>query len=87
MSPTLHDGDRLLVSYGRLPEVGDIAVVRFDEVVAIKRLSLREDDAWWFSRDNVGEGVDSWTRGIPSSSDDILGTALLRIWPRTGRLR
>ena len=87
MMPTLRDGERLLVNYGRLPNVGEITVVRFDDVVAIKRLSLREGDEWWFSRDNTAEGVDSWTRGVPSRSEDILGTAVLRIWPRTGRLR
>ena len=87
MLPTLRDGDRLLVSHGRLPRVGEIAVVRMDDVVAIKRLSLHEGDEWWFSRDNNAEGVDSWTRGMASSSEDIVGTAVLRLWPRTGRLR
>ena len=87
MLPTLRDGDRLLVDYGRSPRVGEIAVVRFDDVLAIKRLALREGDEWWFSRDNSAEGVDSWTRGVPSRSADVQGTALLRIWPRTGRLR
>lgn len=87
MLPTLRHGDRLLVAYGRAPRVGEIAVVRFDDVVAIKRLTLRDGDEWWFSRDNSAEGVDSWTRGVPSGSEDILGTAVLRVWPRTGRLR
>jgi signal peptidase I len=87
MLPTLRDGDRLLIRYGRLPRVGEVAVVRFDDVVAIKRLSLRDGDEWWFSRDNSSEGVDSWTRGVASRSDDIRGTAVLRLWPRTGGLR
>ena len=87
MLPTLREGDRLLVIHGRLPRVGEIAVVRFDDVVAIKRLALHEGADWWFSRDNGAEGVDSWTRGVPSQAEDIVGTAVLRIWPRTGRLR
>ncbi len=87
MLPTLRDGDRLLVRYGRVPRPGEIAVVRFDRVIAIKRLSLRDGDEWWFSRDNSAEGVDSWTRGVPSATEDIVGTAVLRIWPRTGRPR
>ena len=87
MLPTLRDGDRLLVVHGRLPRVSEIAVVRFDDVVAIKRLTLQQGGEWWFSRDNGAEGVDSWTRGVPSTDDDIVGTAVLRIWPRTGRLR
>lgn len=87
MMPTLRHGDRILVAYGRSPRVGEIAVVRFDDIVAIKRLTLHNGDEWWFSRDNSAEGVDSWTRGVPSAAEDILGTALLRIWPRTGRLR
>jgi len=86
MNPTLREGDRLLISYRRRPRVGQIALVRFDDVVAIKRLSLLENDQWWFSRDNSAEGVDSWTRGVPSTSADVLGTAVLRVWPRTGRL-
>ncbi|GAC1379397.1 MAG: hypothetical protein NVSMB48_02840 [Marmoricola sp.] len=87
MLPTLHDGDRLLIVHGRMPRVGEIAVVRFDEVTAIKRLSLRDGDEWWFSRDNRAEGVDSWTRGAASAPADVIGTAVLRLWPRTGRLR
>lgn len=87
MQPTLRDGDRLLVLHGRLPRVGEIAVVRFDDVLVIKRLTLRDGEEWWFSRDNGAEGVDSWTRGAPSTRADIVGTALLRLWPRTGRLR
>ena len=39
MTPTLRDGDRLLVRYGATPRAGRLAVVRFaDGVVAVKRL-------------------------------------------------
>ena len=39
MTPTLRDGDRLLVRYGGHPRAGGLAVVRFsDGVVAVKRL-------------------------------------------------
>lgn len=82
MQPTLHDGDRLLVRHGRLPRVGELALVNFDGVVVIKRLETRDDDGWWFSRDNPSEGVDSWSRGMASVTSDVLGTAIARVWPR-----
>lgn len=82
MEPTLVDGDRVMVRYGCLPQLNDITVVRFDSVVAIKRLTLRDSNGWWFSRDNPTEGTDSWTRGCASGQDDILGTVRLRLWPR-----
>lgn len=86
MLPSLRDGDRLLIRYGRLPTNNQVAVVRFDDVLVIKRLSLRDQDEWWFSRDNVAEGVDSWTRGMPSVTSDVLGTAVARLWPRPRHL-
>lgn len=86
MLPTFRDGDRLLIRYGRLPQKDQVAVVRFDDILVIKRLSLHDGDEWWFSRDNPSEGVDSWTRGMPSVTSDVLGTAVVRFWPRLRRL-
>lgn len=86
MLPTLRDGDRLLVRYGRLPRKGQLALVDFDDTIVVKRLDTSDGDGWWFSRDNPTEGVDSWTRGMPSVTSDVLGTALARVWPRFRRL-
>lgn len=85
MSPTLRDGDRLLVRYGRRPIVGRLALVRLParEGVSVKRVTGRHADGWWVERDNPAEGVDSWLVGaIPDT--DVLGVVLARVWPRPG---
>jgi len=86
MTPTLYDGDRLLVRYGATPRAGRVAVVRFaDGVVAVKRLDHRASDGWWVVRDNAFEGRDSWTAGA-IGDDGVLALVVARIWPRPGRL-
>jgi Peptidase S24-like len=87
MSPTLHDGDRLLVAHGASPRPGRLAVVRFDDgVVAVKRLDHVAVQGWWVSRDNPDEGRDSWSAGvIPHSA--VLAVVLARVWPRPAVLR
>ena len=86
MAPTLHEGDRLLVRYGARPRAGAVAIVRFaDGVVAVKRLDHHSTDGWWVSRDNALEGRDSWAAGA-IADDGVLALALLRLWPRPGRL-
>ncbi|MGZ4427399.1 MAG: S26 family signal peptidase [Nocardioidaceae bacterium] len=85
MTPTLAEGDRLLVQHGAVPRVGDLVVVRLpDGVVAVKRATRRDAGGWWVERDNAAEGVDSWLVGaIPER--DVLAVVLLRLWPRPGR--
>ena len=86
MTPTLSEGDRLLVSYRPVPAPGRLAVVRFaDGVVAVKRLDHRSSDGWWVVRDNAFEGRDSWSGGA-IAPDGVLAVVLARIWPRPGRL-
>ena len=87
MTPTLREGDRLLVRYGATPVAGQLAVVRFaDGVVAVKQLDHQSPDGWWVVRDNAFEGRDSWSGGaIPE--DGVLALVLARLWPRPGRLR
>lgn len=86
MAPTLREGDRLLVRYAARPRPGAVAVVRFaDGVVAVKRLDHRDTDGWWVSRDNPAEGRDSWSAGAIAEVD-VLAVAVLRLWPRPGRL-
>jgi phage repressor protein C with HTH and peptisase S24 domain len=91
MLPALRPGDRLLVSYRRMPREGDIVVARFvDQTVAVKRAAgLRTtasgSPAWWLLSDNPDEGVDSRHRG-PVGDRDVMAVALARIWPRPRRL-
>src|SRR4051812_39676616 len=86
MTPTLHDGDRLLVRYAASPRPGAIAIVRFaDGVVAVKRLDHRSSDGWWVVRDNAFEGRDSWSAGA-IAEDDVLALVVARLWPHPGRL-
>jgi SOS-response transcriptional repressor LexA len=86
MTPTLSDGDRLLVRYGASPKPGRVAVVRFaDGVVAVKRLDHRSRDGWWVVRDNAFEGRDSWSGGA-IAEDGVLALVVVRLWPRPGRL-
>ncbi|HSI92298.1 MAG TPA: S24 family peptidase [Jiangellaceae bacterium] len=83
MEPTLRDGDRLLVRYGRPPRPGQVAVVRLPERsgFSVKRVTHREAAGWWVERDNPLEGVDSWLVGaVPDR--DVLAVALMRVWPR-----
>lgn len=86
MTPTLRDGDRLLVRYGGAPRPGRLAVVRFsDGVVAVKRLDHETSDGWWVVRDNAFEGRDSWSGGA-IARDGVLAVVVARLWPRPGTL-
>ena len=86
MTPTLRDGDRLLVRYAATPRAGRLAVVRFaDGVVAVKRLDHESADGWWVVRDNAFEGRDSWSGGA-IARDGVLAVVVARMWPRPGTL-
>jgi nickel-type superoxide dismutase maturation protease len=93
MEPTLHDGDRLLVRWGRRrARPGAVAIVRLPDrpdsssrPLSIKRLAFREPDGWWVERDNPAVGVDSWQIGAVAD-DDVWGVALLRLAPWPGRI-
>ena len=82
MTPTLADGDRLLLVHGARPRVGGLAVVRLPGgVVAVKRAVRREPDgSWWVERDNRAAGVDSWSVGaIPDG--DVVARVVCRLPP------
>ncbi len=91
MQPGLRPGDRLVVSYRRPPQTGDLVVARFaDGTVAVKRAAERRTTrsgapGWWLVSDNPDEGVDSRHRG-PVADDDVIAVTLARIWPRPRRL-
>jgi type IV secretory pathway protease TraF len=86
MTPTLRDGDRLLVSYRRGVSEGALVLARFpDGTLAVKRAVERRTTAsgspgWWLLSDNPERGVDSRHRG-PVAASDVLGVALGRVWP------
>ena len=92
MTPTLADGDRLLVSYGAAPAAGDVVLARFaDGTVAVKRAveprtSRTGDPAWWLLSDNPDAGVDSRHRGV-IGTDDVVAVVVARVWPRPGLAR
>ncbi|EAP99935.1 hypothetical protein JNB_07189 [Janibacter sp. HTCC2649] len=95
MEPTLHDGDLLLVLWGRLVRPGAVAVVRLPpdttgtpRPLSIKRVTGADPDApdrWWIDSDNLREGVTSFDVGS-LGPDDVLAVALARVWPRPGRV-
>ena len=91
MTPTLTDGDRLLVSYRRAVRPGDVVVARLvDGTVAVKRAAERRttrdwSPAWWLLSDNPDEGVDSRHRG-PVADADVIAVTVVRVWPRPRRL-
>jgi len=95
MTPTLTDGDRLLVSYRRAVRravrPGDLVVARLaDGTVAVKRATERRttrdgSPAWWLLSDNAAEGVDSRHRG-PVADDDVIAVTVARLWPHPRRL-
>jgi nickel-type superoxide dismutase maturation protease len=88
MEPTLRQGDRVLVAYGRQPHPGDLVVVQLPNRpgYSVKRVFRHDTDGWWVERDNPNEGVDSWLVGaIPDR--DLLGVVRLRVWPPIRRRR
>jgi phage repressor protein C with HTH and peptisase S24 domain len=85
MSPTLRDGDALLVRRGGRVRSGDVVVARFrsrPDLLVVKRAVRAEDGGWWVRGDNEFGTDDSRAYGVA----DVIGRAILRYWPRPGRL-
>jgi nickel-type superoxide dismutase maturation protease len=84
MSPTLADGDLLLVAFGARPRAGDVVVVRWPsrpDQLSVKR-AVRPDGAGWDVRgDNPYGSTDSVALG-PAT---VLGVVRWRLWPSPGR--
>jgi phage repressor protein C with HTH and peptisase S24 domain len=86
MTPTLRDGDRLLVAYRREVRPGDLVLARLaDGTLAVKRAAERRTTAsgapgWWLLSDNPDQGVDSRHRG-PVADRDVLAVVRCRVWP------
>jgi nickel-type superoxide dismutase maturation protease len=86
MSPTLGDGDVVLVRFGAPVRAGDVVLVTWPArpgQLSVKRAVRREGDGWWVLGDNPYGSTDSRTLG-PA---DVPAVVRRRLWPRPGRLR
>jgi hypothetical protein len=90
MSPTLADGDVVLVTFGARPRPGAVVLVRWPArpgQLSVKR-AVREGAGsgpplWEVRGDNPFGSTDSRQLG-PAV---VLGVVRCRLWPRPGRLR
>lgn len=86
MSPTVRDGDVLLVRFGAAPAAGDVVLVRWSArpgQLSVKRAARPEGAGWRVLGDNPDGSTDSRDLG-PA---EIVGVVRGRLWPRPGRLR
>lgn len=83
MAPTLRHGDQMLVVRRRSTKPGALVVVRLpDDRLAVKRLvRLVDGGALWVEGDNPFGSTDSRTLG-PLPAGALVGSAIVRIWPR-----
>ena len=81
MSPTLADGDVVLVRFDATVRAGDVVLVRWParpEQLSVKRAEHPVGDGWWVRGDNPFGSTDSRTRG-PAA---VVAGARARLWPR-----
>ncbi|MFC5230695.1 S26 family signal peptidase [Pseudonocardia zijingensis] len=86
MSPTLRDGDVVLVRFGARVRAGDLVLVRWasrPEQLSVKRAARPADEGWWVLGDNDFGSTDSRTLG-PAA---VLAVVRCRLWPRPRRFR
>jgi phage repressor protein C with HTH and peptisase S24 domain len=88
MVPTLRDGDRVLVWFGRIgTPVGRIVIVELpDRPLSVKRLiSAEPDGTVRVEGDNPYGSTDSRTLGsLPQSA--VKAVVIARVWPRPWRV-
>ena len=85
MSPTLSDGDAVLVRFGAPPKPGDVVLVRWADrpgQLSVKRAAHPVDGGWWVLGDNPDGSTDSRTLGAAA----VEGVVRLRLYPRPGGL-
>jgi phage repressor protein C with HTH and peptisase S24 domain len=91
MTPTLRDGDHLLVWLRPpkpAPRPGGIVLVELpgDRLSAKRLVRVEPDGRLWVEGDNPVGSTDSRTLGaLPP--DSVRGRVLLRLWPRPGYVR
>nr|WP_308190396.1 S26 family signal peptidase [Pseudonocardia sp. TRM90224] len=86
MSPSLTDGDVVLVHFGSSPRSGDVVLVRWPqrpEQLSVKRAVRPDGEGWWVEGDNPHGSTDSRTLG-PAATEAVVK---LRLWPHPGRIR
>lgn len=85
MSPTLAEGDVVLVRFDAEPAPGDVVLVRWvarSGQLSVKRVVRSQDAGWWVLGDNPGGSTDSRQLG-PA---EVPAVVRWRLWPRPGRL-
>lgn len=86
MSPSLSDGDHLLVRFGAPVRCGDVVLTRWASrpgQLSVKRAVSPAGTGWLVHGDNTFGSTDSRELG-PAS---VLGVARYRLWPSPRRLR
>jgi phage repressor protein C with HTH and peptisase S24 domain len=86
MSPTLRDGDLVLVRLGAAVRPGDVVLARFRQLAdryVLKRAAHPQDGGWWLASDNPFAGGDSASHGVA----EVAGRVVVRLpaggwWPR-----
>jgi SOS-response transcriptional repressor LexA len=80
MTPTLRDGDVVMVWRRASVRPGDVVLAAFRELPGrpvLKRAVHAAADGWWLASDNVHAGGDSASHGVA----DVLGRVLWRWRP------
>jgi hypothetical protein len=78
MTPTLRDGDLLLVRTGSPVRAGDVVLAMFASLpdrYVVKRAAYPQGDGWWLTSDNSFAAGDSSVHGIGL----VHGRAVLRL--------
>ena len=86
MSPTLRDGDVVLVRFGARVQAGDVVLVRWaarPDQLSVKRAARPAKVGWWVLGDNDHGSTDSRILG-PAT---VLAVVRCRLWPRPRRFR
>lgn len=85
MIPTLAPGERLLVRYGGPIVLGDLVVFQHSDQLDVKRIKHIETFGIFVLGDNDLVSTDSRNYGL-IAHEDVLGTIVMRIWPKPGRI-
>jgi phage repressor protein C with HTH and peptisase S24 domain len=86
MTPTLRDGDLLLVRRGARVRPGDVVLAVFGSLpdrYVVKRAARAVDGGWWLTSDNTFAAGDSESLGTAT----VYGRVMLRLPPRSLRPR
>jgi len=82
MSPTLRDGDRVVVRHGAVVRAGDVVLAHFRSMPdrpVLKRAMRPDGTGWWLASDNTAAGGDSAVHGTA----DVTARVVLRLRRRS----